>query len=297
MNLDNLIEKFLEYCKIEKNFSQLTIKTYSIALNDFVNYLEAEYQNIPKIEEIESNDIRPFLGYLNDKGLKRNSLRLKIAAVKSFFKFCKRKNHLELNPASSVSTPKKAKKLPNYLTEIEVSKLLEKLNTNIPIDIRNGALIEIIYSCGLRISEALQLNVSSIDKSSLLLKVIGKGDKERVIPIGRKAITKINQYLNIRAEICQTSDIALFINKKGKRLQAKDAYNAIHKAMLGITEIKQKSPHTLRHSFATHLLDNGADIRSVSEMLGHASLSTTQIYTHISIERLKNAYKQAHPKA
>lgn len=297
MNLDNLIEKFLEYCKIEKNFSQLTIKTYSIALNDFVNYLEAEYQNIPKIEEIESNDIRPFLGYLNDKGLKRNSLRLKIAAVKSFFKFCKRKNHLELNPASSVSTPKKAKKLPNYLTEIEVSKLLEKLNTDLPIDIRNGALIEIIYSCGLRISEALQLNLSSIDKSSLLLKVIGKGDKERVIPIGRKAITKINQYLNIRAEICQTLDVALFINKKGKRLQAKDAYNAIHKAMLGITEIKQKSPHTLRHSFATHLLDNGADIRSVSEMLGHASLSTTQIYTHVSIERLKNAYKQAHPKA
>ncbi|MCX6147547.1 MAG: tyrosine recombinase [Candidatus Kapabacteria bacterium] len=297
MNLDNLIEKFLEYCKIEKNFSQLTIKTYSISLNDFVNYLEAEYQNIPKIEEIESNDIRPFLGYLNDKGLKRNSLRLKIAAVKSFFKFCKRKNHLELNPASSVSTPKKAKKLPNYLTEIEVSKLLEKLNTEIPIDIRNGALIEIIYSCGLRISEALQLNLSSIDKSSLLLKVIGKGDKERVIPIGRKANTKINQYLNIRAEICKTSDIALFINKKGKRLQAKDAYNAIHKAMLGITEIKQKSPHTLRHSFATHLLDNGADIRSVSEMLGHASLSTTQIYTHVSIERLKNAYKQAHPKA
>lgn len=297
MNIEQLIEKFLEYCKSEKNFSLLTIKTYSIALIDFVNYLEDEYKTIPNIEDIETNDIRPFLGYLNDKGLKKNSLRLKIAAVKSFFKFCKRKNFLEINPANSVSTPKKDKKLPNYLTESEVSKLLEQLNTDNPIDIRNGALIELIYSCGLRISEALQINIDSIDIHNLTLKVLGKGNKERIIPIGRKAILKINQYLKIRSEICNTSDKALFINKRGKRIQPKDAYNSIHKAMIGITEIKQKSPHTLRHSFATHLLDNGADIRSVSEMLGHSSLSTTQIYTHVSIERLKNAYKQAHPKA
>jgi tyrosine recombinase XerC len=298
MKLNIAIEKFLEYCKNEKMYSSHTLIGYSQSLNDFFNYFSEIFENEPDIELIETDDIKPFLGWLHDKGLNKNSLRLKISAVKSFFKYCLKKKLIDINPSNLVLTPKRDKKLPSFLLKNEVTNLIESYDKHDPFGARNSALTELLYSSGLRISEALQLNLYDIKFNDKSVKVLGKGNKERIVPVGDKAIESIKNYMTLRHLIAKTSsEKALFLDTKGNRLSPSSAYKIIHKNMKGFTESKQKSPHVLRHSFATHLMDNGADIRSVSEMLGHSSLSTTQVYTHVSIERLKESYKKAHPKA
>jgi len=298
MELYKAISGFLEYCEVERNYSVKTIESYSHALAQFYDYFKSEYGEVPFLEEILPNDVRPFLGYLHDVGQSKASLRLKMSAVKSFFKYCLKKELLDNNPASLISIPKKEKKLPSFLLEKEVGKMMDDFNSDNPIDLRNLALAEILYSSGLRISECLGLNVGDIDLTRKSVLVTGKGNKQRVVPVGSKAIEAVKQYSARRKELLSSSlEKALFLTKNGKRLSPSSAYRMINRAMSGITESSQKSPHVLRHSFATHLLDGGADIQSVSEMLGHSSLSSTQIYTHVSVERLKNAYKKAHPKA
>jgi integrase/recombinase XerC len=299
MKLEIAIDNFINYCKNEKAFSEHTIISYNHTLINFIDYFENDYGYIPEVNQIKPNDIRPFLGYLNDKGLKKNSLRLKLSAVKSLFKFLRKKEIIEVNPTSSISSPKKEKKLPSFLTKNEMTNLFETFDVDSDdnFSIRDKALIDLIYSGGFRVNEVLQLKIVDINLNSNTLKVLGKGNKERIVPIGKSAIDSIKTYLKIRNEIALATEYSLFVNTKGKALSANSAYFIVKKKMKGITETKQKSPHTLRHTFATHLLDNGADINSVSEMLGHSSLSTTQVYTHVSIERLKNAYKLAHPKA
>jgi tyrosine recombinase XerC len=298
MNIHSAIDEFLDFLKIEKNFSSYTIDNYRISLHQLIDYFENDYGEPPEVENIRLNDIRPFLGWLHDKGMKKNTLRLRISAIKSFFKFLHKKELIDSNPASLIVTPKRDKKLPSFLLQNEVADLIEKFHgEDNSIVLRNKALIELIYSCGLRISEALQLRADDANRFSDSIKVIGKGNKERYVPLGRKAAEALKEYLETRASMCPDhKEAALFINKKGKALSTNAAYRIIHNAMKGITESKQKSPHVLRHSFATHMIDNGADIRSVSEMLGHSSLSTTQVYTHVSVERLKEAYKKAHPR-
>lgn len=298
MNLNEAIEKFLKYCEIERNYSANTILTYQLALAQFIDFIIEEFGEAPKVEEIEYNDIRPFLGYLKKLGHSNNSLRLKLSAVKSFFKFCYKKKIIEKNPASVVPTPKKSCKLPNFLLKTEIDLLMDKFDKQDPISARNLALIELLYSSGLRISEALQLNYQDIDFQNRTVKVLGKGSKERIVPIGERAILAISNYLVLRNCLVKDSrEKALFLSLRGKRMNSVNAYRVINQALKDITEASQKSPHILRHSFATHLLDNGADIQAVSEMLGHSSLSTTQIYTHISVEKIKEAYKKAHPRA
>ncbi|MBI5325768.1 MAG: tyrosine recombinase XerC [Ignavibacteriae bacterium] len=298
MILNDTIDKFIEYCKVERNYSVHTVQSYNLALNQFIIYLESEYSDIPELNEITTDDIRPFLGWLHDNGKDKSSLKQKISAVKSFFKFCQKKGFIERNPAALVITPKTPKRLPSFLLENEVAELCNQFSHDEPEDLRNLALIELIYSSGLRISEALQLNVNDINFSSKSVRVLGKGRKERVVPIGGKALDVLKKYIKKRIELSQNIDgNFLFISVHGKKLTPVAAYRIINRAMQGITEAKRKSPHVLRHSFATHMLDHGADIQSVSEMLGHESLSTTQIYTHVSVDRLKEAYKKAHPKA
>ena len=298
MKIENSIDLFLTYCRVEKNYSLKTIETYSIALNDFCNYLKDEIEDNPEIDDISINDIRPFLGWLSDNGKGKTTIKLKISAVKSFFKFLKRKSYLDKNPSVMVISPKKSKKLPSFLLKNEVESLMNSFDDTDIKQLRTHALIELIYSSGLRISEALGLEINSIDFANKCVKVLGKGNKERIVPLGAKAIESLNKYKSERKELLKSETTnALFIDNNGKQLNPRNAYTLIHNAMMGITESKKKSPHILRHSFATHLLDNGADIQSVSEMLGHASLSATQVYTHVSIERLKDAYKKAHPKA
>lgn len=298
MKLDTAIDNFLNFCKTEKNFSVKTIETYGIALKDFSVFLADEIDDNAEINEITINDIRPFLGWLSDKGKSKTTIKLKISAVKSFFKFLQRKNYLEKNPASGVISPKKSKNLPSFLLLSEVEKLMDSFDDNDIQQLRTHTLIELIYSSGLRISEALGLKINSLNLSTKVVKVLGKGNKERIVPLGSKAIESLKKYIANRKELIGNSMTdALFLDNKGNALTPKTAYYLIHNAMIGITESKKKSPHVLRHSFATHLLDNGADIQSVSEMLGHSTLSTTQVYTHVSVERLKSAYKKAHPKA
>ncbi len=298
MKLSISIKNFLQYCSDERNFSDKTSLTYSIALEDFKNFFQDIYDADPEIEEIEIDDIRPFLGWLQDRGLSRNSIRLKTSALKSFFKYLYKKNLIKINPARLLSTPKKEKLLPNFLTPNEVDNLLNKIDKNNPEGARDFLLIQLIYGSGLRISEALNLLINDIDKNSMTVKVLGKGNKERIVPIGAHTISALDNYLKYRPILCKDSDnLYLFIGHNGKQLTYSISYKHIHNLMLGITDTEQKSPHTLRHTFATQLINNGADIRSVGEMLGHSSLSSTQIYTHLSIEKLKQTYDQAHPKA
>lgn len=298
MKLNIAKENFLKYCKSEKNYSEKTIISYAKALEQFADYFETEFETEPEIEQIDTEDIRPFLGWLHDAGSKKSTIKQKISAVKSFFKYLSKKDLVESNPSSTVFTPKLDKKLPNFLTQNEIEKVLDKFDSDDPEEARNIALIELIYGSGLRISEALSLNLNEIDLKSGSIRVLGKGNKERYVPVGNKSKEAITHYLTLRGNLCtDISQRALFVTAKGNRLYPEAAYRIVNRAMKGVTEAKQKSPHVLRHSFATHLLDNGADIKSVSEMLGHSSLSTTQVYTHVSIERLKNAYKNAHPKA
>jgi len=297
MELSSVIQSFLTYCRDEKNYSSKTVTTYSIALNQFMEYFSGEYSEEPELGLIDHEDIRPFLGWLHDKGLDKNSLRLKISAIKSFFKYCQKKKLIENNPASSISTPKLSKKLPSYLTPTEIGLLLAQFDGSTLSGARNIALIELLYSSGLRISEALNLSINDLNIKSALVKVLGKGNKERIIPVGKPAMDAIANYMKFRPIFNNEFRELLFLTDDGHKINPATAYRIIHNAMGKISEISHKSPHVLRHSFATHLLDNGADIQSVSEMLGHASLSTTQVYTHVSVERLKAAYKKSHPKA
>jgi integrase/recombinase XerC len=296
--LKDYFDKFIEYCEVEKNYSAHTITNYVISLNKFYDYAQSEYSEIPDINEIESDDLKYFMIYLHEEGLSNSSIKLRISALKSFFKYCKRKNLIARDPANNLLTPKPSKKLPSFLLKNEVNDLIENFNEKSALGARNIALCELLYSSGLRISEALQLDLGSIDLRSRQVSVIGKGRKQRIVPLGHKAHSAILKYISRRHHFMSDDNSnALFLSTTGKRLSPNAAYKIVNKAMSGVTESKQKSPHVLRHSFATHLLDNGADIQSVSEMLGHSSLSTTQVYTHVSVERLKDAYKKSHPKA
>jgi tyrosine recombinase XerC len=297
MKIEESIGRFIDWCRVEKNYSEKTIETYYIALLQFDEYISIMNSPDIDVEEITKEDINYFLGWLHDKGMKKRSIKLKVSAVKSFFKFCYRKELIQSNPAALIVLPKTEKTLPSFLLEKEVEKLLNSFDTEDPLQLRNLSLIELLYSSGLRISEALQLNINDISTKEQTVKVSGKGNKQRIVPVGRKALDSLENYKKRRSEISNTNDDALFISKKGKRLSAREAYRIINRALQGITESSKKSPHILRHTFATHLLDKGADLQSVSEMLGHSSLSTTQVYTHVSVERLKEAYKKAHPKA
>lgn len=297
MNFEEAQKLFLQFCEIEKGFSPHTIERYRLAVAQFYDHVRLLHGTVPELELISIHDVRPFLGYLHDKGMEKKTLRMKLSAIRSFFKFCTKREFISTNPTASLASPKLEKRLPSFLQQSEIEKVLEKFDISTPKGARNAALFEILYGSGLRISEALQLNVESVDRLAMSVKVIGKGNKQRIVPIARKSMLAIDNYLTLRHHLLgKEKENALFVSN-GKRLSAVTAWRVIHNAMNGVTEAKQKSPHVLRHSFATHLIDNGADIQAVSEMLGHASLSSTQVYTHVSVERLKNAYKQAHPKA
>jgi integrase/recombinase XerC len=298
MELKTAISKFIEYCESEKNYSQLTLVSYMTALGQFYDYIAEEFSNQPDVGEITANDIRPYLGWMHDRGLSRKSMQQKISAVKSLFKFLYKKNIITKNPSSLIPVPKSEKMLPSFLLQSETTLLLDNFELEKPSDYRDRALIELLYSCGMRISEALALDIDSIDVQNRQVRVLGKGRKERIIPVGKKALDAISEYKEVRRSMQKSAgEKALFLSAHGSRLGAVAAYRITKRLLSGVTESKKKSPHVLRHTFATHLLDQGADIQSVSEMLGHSSLSTTQIYTHLSIERLKDAYKKAHPKA
>jgi integrase/recombinase XerC len=297
MDLQSAIRTFLSTLDVEKSASRHTTLTYATALDQFCLYLAEFSDPLPEVDEITEADIRPFLGWLHDKGLGKTSIRLKLAAVRSLFRFLLRSGIIERNPAALLSSPKTSRPLPSFINVHEAERLWDSFDTGTAKGLRDKALCELLYGSGLRIHEALALNVDQLDAVSRTLRVLGKGAKQRVVPLTAETVAAIDNYRSQRHMLAPSADeAALFLGDRGGRLSASSAWRIVRRALGPITESRRKSPHVLRHSFATHLLDNGADLSAVSDMLGHSSLSTTQIYTHVSVERLKEAYKRAHPR-
>ncbi|OGX28836.1 MAG: tyrosine recombinase XerC [Omnitrophica WOR_2 bacterium RIFCSPLOWO2_12_FULL_51_24] len=284
--MDRYIEKFIRYLEIERNASKHTLINYSVDLKSLSEFLKEE-----PIEKIDYISLRRYLAHIKEQNLSKVSIARKIASIRSFFKFLFREGIIKNNPASSLSTPKRDKHLPKFLDEKEIVILLESPDLESEAGLRDRAILETLYSTGIRVSELVGLNVEHIDQIGGVIKVYGKGKKERIVPIGGRALQAIRDYLKKR------DAKALFFNKNGGRLTDRSIRRIINKYITKASIQQKISPHTLRHSFATHMLDHGADLRSVQELLGHANLSTTQIYTHITTERLKSAYQKSHPRA
>jgi integrase/recombinase XerC len=296
--LTDLITRFLRYLEIEKNVSTHTLINYWNDLRQLKEFLTKE--RIEKIEEITYQQVRKFLAYLRERGVAKSTLTRKLATLRSFFNFLFQEGRIKTNPAKYVTNPKLEKRLPVFLEVEEIFNLLAEIEKDQQFKgRRNLAILEVLYSSGIRVSELIGLNLSDIDLIGGVIKVLGKGRKERIVPIGQKAIEAIEKYLAMRNQVANKNpeEKALFLNKFGGRLSGRAIRNIINQYCRLISLHKKISPHTLRHSFATHLLNAGCDLRSVQELLGHRNLSTTQIYTHLTTAHLKAIYHKAHPRA
>lgn len=282
------LQKFLSYLEIEKNYSPHTLLNYKLDIKEFQRLSQET-----AIDKVDYPLLRRYLMELKIKQHKPRTLARKISALRSFFKFLQREKIIQNNPALLLMTPKLDKKLPKFLSEEEMVRFIESPSLKKEAGKRDRALLEALYSTGIRVSELVGLNMDSVDFIGNVVKVLGKGKKERLVPIGDKALDAIKDYLDSRAH----NTNAIFLNRNGKRLTSRSINNIVDKYIQAGSFKFHISPHVLRHSFATHLLNRGADLRCVQELLGHANLSTTQIYTHVTTERLKNVYNKAHPRA
>ena len=296
--LEVTIQHFIDYLKFEKRYSAHTIRSYHDDLLQFHQFLQLQFGGVP-LSEISSPFIRSWLASLKDKEITSKSINRKISSLKSFFKYLLRTGQLILTPMTNIMSPKIGKRLPAFVDQKDIKNLLSEVE--FPDDWTGGTdklLLAVFYNTGMRLSELINLREKQIDFGNCSIKVTGKGNKERIIPISPRLSRQIKEYVNNkRKELEEFDNQYLLVNGKGKKLYPKYAYLAVKKYLSEITTIDKKSPHVLRHSFATHLANNGADLNSVKELLGHSSLASTQIYTHNTIEKLKDIYKKAHPKA
>ncbi len=290
--MQRFIEKFINYLRVEKGSSPHTIKNYSLDLEAFAVFLGDK--NINSVDHLV---LRRFLAEMRAKNYAKRTIARKLASLRTFFKFLYREGHIKTNPITAISTPKLDKKLPIVLDEGKVARLIDTPQSDEPAGLRDRAIFETLYSTGIRVSELVGLDISDVDHISGVIKVLGKGRKERISPIGDKAALAIRRYVESRNEKKVRDKDAVFLNKSGRRLTDRSVRRIINKHIKAASINEHISPHSLRHSFATHLLDRGADLRSVQELLGHMNLSTTQIYTHVTMERLREAYDKAHPRA
>lgn len=285
------IDRFLNYLNIEKNYSNHTINNYAADLREFGDFLES--RGGKDIKRIDYFLLRKFLSVLSEKKLNKRTLSRKISTMKSFFKFMLRESLIKSNPASSLIYPRLDKPLPNFLTEKEVGNMLKLPKGGELLVLRDKAILEFLYSTGARVSEMVSLKKENVDFVSGIAKVRGKGRKERLLPLGEPALNSLKNYIDKRGD----SNPSLFLNKRGGTLTDRGVRDIIYRYMKKAATVSKVSPHTFRHSFATHLLNRGADLRSVQELLGHSSISTTQVYTHLTIDSLKSVYQKAHPRA
>ncbi len=290
-------EEFLRYLKFRKNYSDKTIEAYSKDLSQFFAYISLEDKK--GWQNVSENLIKEFLWELRSTGMAQNSVRRKISSLRSFFKYLQKKGKIKRNPASSISAGKKDNAIPSFLTEEEMNLLLQNIKTEDWESLRDRTIMELFYATGVRLSELIKLKKENINLREGRIMVSGKGNKQRYIPIGKTAGFFLEKYMYESNKLFDfyPNISTVFLTAKGKPVYPMLIQRMVKKYLLRFSEISQKSPHILRHSFATHMLNAGADILTVKELLGHSSLSTTQTYTHVSIERLKNAYKQAHPRA
>ena len=288
-----LQNKFITYLSSEKRFSEHTIKSYTTDLKQFTSFLLSEFQIIDEINEISFQIIRTWIASLLEKGINPRSVNRKISTLKTYFKFLIREGVLIENPMTKVVAPKSKKRLPIFIEEDQIASLLNEVQFEEGfIGQRNKLIIELFYVTGIRLSELINIKISDVDFNNQSIKVLGKRNKERIIPLSSNVVNDLNIFIENNHK-----NKYLFTNLEGDKLYNKLVYRLVNKYIAKISSVNKKSPHILRHTFATHMLNNGADINAIKELLGHANLSATQVYTHNTIEKLKTVYKQAHPRA
>lgn len=307
--MENLLTQFLEHLRYERNVSEHTLRNYAIDLGQFIEHLAPSDPTTGVRREVDVKDIdhitiREWLSELHDAQKKKSSIARKLAALRTFFQFLIREGAVELNPAKLVSTPRLEKKLPNHLSVEDAVRFIETPDANTDLGKRDRAILEMLYGTGVRVSELVKLDLRDIDFRGRTIRVKGKRRKERIVPFGEPALHALMRYLTeVRpaflnnAPVAERDEAAVILNYQGTRITTRSVGRMVDKYIKICAGIHDISPHSLRHSFATHLLDSGADLRDIQELLGHARLSTTQIYTHVSMEKLIEVYDKAHPKA
>jgi len=301
--LDNLVDQFLTHLKVGNHYSAHTLESYGLDLRQFLQFLEGEGINSPEV--VNHLLLRRYLAYLKQKALARSSIARKIACVRTFFKFLCKQGYLSENPLLELVSPRREKRLPEFMYPKEINALLTMPDLSTELGIRDQAILELLYSSGLRLSEVVNLKLEDLDLSRGYLRVMGKGSKERVVPLGGVANRILVRYLKeVRPNLLKKADPNfksennVFLNYQGTRLSGRSIQRLVVKYLKKLGYLKKKiTPHTFRHTFATHLLENGADLRVVQELLGHVDLSTTQIYTHLTKERIRAVYLKNHPRA
>lgn len=292
-----IIQPFLDYLKFEKRYSKHTIISYETDLVSFFDYIVTQYGETP-LHQLSHIYIRSWLASLKDQGLTAKSINRKISSLKSFFKFQLKGGVIVQTPMTKIVSPKNEKRLPNFVADKDIKTLFSHVEFPDTWQGKTERLLMLLfYNTGMRLSEVINLKDSQVNSSNRSLKVLGKGNKERIIPISPEILDEIKNYQKERNDIIQQRPDLLLLTEKGKGLSPRTVYTSVKKYLSLVTTIEKRSPHVLRHSFATHLTNNGADLNAVKELLGHSSLAATQIYTHNTIEKLKNIYKKAHPKA
>lgn len=289
------IEAYLAYLRHERNASPHTISSYRIDLGQLAAYLETKKLKLPQVDNV---DLRGFLVELYQRNLSKTSAARKLAAIRSFFEFCVRQKWVEDNPAKVVATPRLDRHVPGFLSEEEMAKLLEVPPSDDALGLRDRAILEFFYATGIRVSELVGANLDDVSLDEKMVRVRGKGKKERLLPFGRKAAASLEAYLRVRHTFpLVLGEQAVFLNYQGTRLTSRSVQRLVPKYFKLVALRKKISPHALRHSFATHLLGRGADLRVIQELLGHESLATTQKYTHMDVKHLLDVYRKAHPRA
>lgn len=295
--MEKTLKDFIYYLAVEKGLAKNTLESYERDLKGFLSYLHKEA--VGGVEEIKRSHILGFMAHLRSKGLAASTVSRSLASIRSFFHFLMKERYVQENPANDMESPKQEKKLPKVMSMSEIDFLLKQPDETKTSGIRDKAMLELLYATGIRVTELIDLCINDVNTESGYIRCLGKGSKERIVPIGTLAIQKVKDYIGKGRPkmVKELNEQALFVNQHGHRLTRQGFWKILKKYARQAGINKEITPHTLRHSFATHLLENGADLRSVQEMLGHADISTTQIYTQVSKRKLRDVYERSHPRA
>ena len=289
------LDDFINYLEYERNYSNNTIIAYKNNILQLINYLDSI--NINDIKSVKYETIRGYLSYLHENKYKSKSISRMISSMRSFFKYLKVENVISNNPMTLISNPKLEKKLPKYLTINEVEKILNVPDMNDKIGIRDAFILELLYVSGIRVSELVNIKLNDIEESQRRIKILGKGNKERYVLYGSRCSELLKKYISVRSDFLKYPNDYLILSKTGRKINTREIRNIINRIKTKAGISISISPHTFRHTFATHMLNEGADIRAVQELLGHENLSTTTIYTHLTNEKLRRTYLNTHPRA